>query len=377
MPVKIKSPEAKRLQRLIASYEAKLRAGFLAKVKEARAAVNLSQLAGMIERGEIEQALAVTLIIPEEINALSVAAVVAASKQAAKEIFAATGVDVMFDDVHANALRIMESRALQVATVFAQKQQDAIREVLLDGIRRGVNPRQQAIALRSSIGLTASQVKAVNNFRDMLETNDKEVLTRKLRDKRFDRTINRAIRADKVIAQDRIDKMVTRYRDRYVKYRANTIAQTEALSAVHQGKEEMFNHAVAMGHLERDRIENTWITVQDSRRRHHHATMQGQTRAFGERFLSGQGNLLLHPGDPSAPLSEIIHCRCIKVIVGRSERDFESPHRAGASDDERSHHVGENHHVAKWNDRQLRGCGLDVAGVSSHLPDTSFAFRWR
>lgn len=313
MPIKIKSPEAKRLQRLIASYEAKLRAGFLTKVKEAKAAVNLSQLAGMIERGEIEQALAVTLIIPEELNALSVAAVVAASKQAAKEIFAATGVDVMFDDVHANALRIMENRALQVSTVFAAKQEAAVRAVLLDGIRRGVNPRQQAIALRSSIGLTASQVKAVNNFRDLLENNDKEVLTRKLRDKRFDRTINRAIRLDKVIAQGRIDKMVQRYRDRYLKYRANTIAQTEALSAVHQGKEEMFNHAVAMGHLKRESIENTWVTVQDSKRRHSHATMQGQKRAFGERFISGAGILLLHPGDPSAPLSEIIHCRCIKV----------------------------------------------------------------
>lgn len=313
MPVKITSPEAKRLQRLVASYERKIRDGYLSKVLEAKAAVSLSQLAGMVERGEIEAALAVTSIIPKEVTALSVAAFLAASEQAAKEIFAATGIDVGFDDAHANALRIMESRALQVATVFAAKQEAAVREVLLDGIRRGVNPRQQAIALRSSIGLTASQVKAVNNFRDMLESNDKKVLTRKLRDKRFDRTINRAIRTDKRIAQERIDRMVVRYRERYVKYRANTIAQTEALSAVHQGKEQMFNTAIAQGHIARERVENTWVTVQDSRRRHSHATMQGQKRPHGEAFVSGAGILLLFPGDPTAPLSEIIHCRCLKV----------------------------------------------------------------
>lgn len=221
--------------------------------------------------------------------------------------------DVQFDDAQANALNIMRNRALQVTSQFTHKQEEAVREVLLDGIRRGVNPRQQAVALRASIGLTASQVKAVNNFRDMLEAGSKEVLTRKLRDKRFDRTINRAIREDKRIERARIDRMVTRYRERYVKYRAGVIAQTEALSAVHQGKEEMFNHAIAQGHITRESLEGTWITVQDSLRRHHHATMQGQKQPHGQYFISGLGNQLLHPGDPNAPIEEIANCRCLKV----------------------------------------------------------------
>ena len=107
--------------------------------------------------------------------------------------------------------------------------------------------------------------------------------------------------------------MVTRYRERYLKYRAETIARTEALSAVHQGKEEMFNHAIAQGHLTSDRLEGTWITKQDALRRHHHGTMQGQKQPHGVRFISGLGNLLLHPGDFDAPVEEIANCRCIKV----------------------------------------------------------------
>ena len=307
------SPEAKRLQRLIASYERKIRAGFRAKVAQAQASINITELAALIEAGDTQRLLAATSIIPSDVNAVSVAAFIAAADQAGKEIFNATGEVVVFDDLHSNALRIMQNRAFVVASRFTAKQDAAIREVLLDGIRRGINPRQQAVAIRASIGLTATQVKAVNNYRDLLENNDRKVLRRKLRDKRFDRTVNRAIRDDKRIAQAKIDRMVTRYRERYVRYRAGVIAQTEALSAVHRGKEEMFNNAVAQGHITADRLESTWITVQDALRRHSHATMQGQKRPHGQLFVSGAGNFLLHPGDPNAPIEEIANCRCLKV----------------------------------------------------------------
>lgn len=305
--------EQKRLQRLIASYERKIREGFRQKANQAWAAINITELATLIEAGNIEQLLAVAVILPQEVNAVALAGFVAAIDQAGKEIFDATGEVVVFDDVHANALRIMENRAFVVRTQFAAKQEAAIRAVLLDGIRRGVTPRQQAVAIRASIGLTVNQVKAVNNFRDLLENRDRKVLRRKLRDKRFDRTINRAIREDKRIAQDKIDKMVNRYRDRYINYRAGVIAQTEALSAIHRGKEEMFNHAIAAGHITAESLKNTWVTIPDDNRRHSHATMQGQKRAHGEYFVSGAGNLLLHPGDPFAPIGETAHCRCLKV----------------------------------------------------------------
>lgn len=305
--------EQKRLQRLIASYERKIRNGFLSAVNRAWASVNISELAALIEAGNIEQLLAVSTIIPDEVSAISVAAYLAATDQATREIFEATGTRVVFDDAHENALRIMRNRTFVVLSNFNAKQEAAVREVLLDGIRRGVNPRQQAVAIRASIGLTTNQVKAVNNYRDLLENNSKKVLQRKLRDKRFDRTINRAIREGKTLERVKIDRMVTRYRERYLKYRANTIAQTEALSAVHRGKEEMFNNAILQGHIAAEQLEGTWVTIQDALRRHSHATMHNQKRPHGHMFVSGAGNFLLHPGDPTAPIEEIAHCRCLKV----------------------------------------------------------------
>ena len=53
-------------------------------------------------------------------------------------------------------------------------------------------------------------------------------LTYDLRDHRFDATIRRAQREVVPLSQDRIEKMLGRYRERFIKYRAEVIARTES-----------------------------------------------------------------------------------------------------------------------------------------------------
>ena len=155
MQSKIKAPQHKRLERLLASYERKIRDGFRAKVDEARRAVRIPELAALIEAGNLEEALAVALIIPQEINALALAAFLVAAEQTSKEIFTVIGIRVQFDDAQVNAEAIMANRAFQVTRRCTQQQEDAIRQVLLDGIRRDLNPRQQALTIRNPIGCPA------------------------------------------------------------------------------------------------------------------------------------------------------------------------------------------------------------------------------
>jgi hypothetical protein len=45
--------------------------------------------------------------------------------------------------------------------------------------------------------------------------------------------------------------------------------------------------------------------------------MNGQLRAFGEPFLSGNGFELAYPGDANAPGSETINCRCVVTTTLR------------------------------------------------------------
>ena len=49
------------------------------------------------------------------------------------------------------------------------------------------------------------------------------------------------------------------------------------------------------------------------RTRGSHHPMNGQLRRHGVAFRSGDGYELLHPGDPNAPASETVNCRCRKT----------------------------------------------------------------
>ena len=53
-----------------------------------------------------------------------------------------------------------------------------------------------------------------------------------------------------------------------------------------------------------------WITMGDHRVRDAHKSLHGQVRPLGKPFVSGLGNELKYPGDPSAPVEEIVNCRC-------------------------------------------------------------------
>src|SRR5690606_6909892 len=107
---------------------------------------------------------------------------------------------------------------------------------------------------------------------------------------------------------DAIQKMVSAYKNRALRYRAENIARTESLSALHQSKMEALRQAIEKG-LDPSTITLSWNSAGDKRVRHTHQQMNGQVVKYGERFTSPSGARLAHPGDPSAPASEIINCR--------------------------------------------------------------------
>ncbi|ADD07766.1 capsid protein gpC (plasmid) [Natrialba magadii ATCC 43099] len=61
-------------------------------------------------------------------------------------------------------------------------------------------------------------------------------------------------------------------------------------------------------------IGEEWIAIGDQRTRDDHDDADGQIVAVDESFLVG-GEELDHPGDPSAPLEQIVNCRCTVVAV--------------------------------------------------------------
>jgi predicted transcriptional regulator len=193
-----------------------------------------------------------------------------------------------------------------------QSIRDTVRQVLRTGLTDGDDPFAIARRVRNSVGLTRRQEAAVSNYERMLRALDPEALDRKLRDRRSDGTVERAIRNDKLLTEAQIRSLVNRYRDRYVKYRANVISRTESIRAVQGAQWELFQDMINKGQIDARQVRRTWINTGDDHVRNSHVEIPLlNPRGVGqsETFTSPLGPIL-YPGDPSATAANTIQCRC-------------------------------------------------------------------
>lgn len=193
-----------------------------------------------------------------------------------------------------------------------QTTRDTIRQVLQSGLTAGDDPFAIARRIRGSIGLTRRQEAAVSNYERMLRALDPEALDRQLRDRRSDGTVERAIRSDKALNEQQIRSLVDRYRDRYVKYRANVIARTESIRAVQGAQWELFQDMINRGQINARQVRRNWIHTGDAHVRAAHLQIPSlNERGVGhaEPFVSPLGPIL-YPGDPNALAANTIQCRC-------------------------------------------------------------------
>ena len=302
---------AKRLASLLARVEPGMRIALLNAIVTAKASIGLEELVMLIEEGRLQEAIDAAARAGSVRLAEGYAAVYTiAGKEGAEFLTDVLDVVVDFDQVNVRAVQVMQGERLRLINEFTAEQRRATREAMVDGITRGLNPVEQARNFRQSIGLTAKQQAAVQNYRRLLDAGSSEALTRELRDRRFDRTVRRAVRTGEPLTQAQVDRMVDRYSERYVRYRSEVIARTESLRAVHQGTEEAYLQAIDQGALVPDQLERQWHDAHDARVRSSHRNLNGMVRRIGETFPGANGPLRF-PGDPSAPASESVQCRCV------------------------------------------------------------------
>lgn len=91
----------------------------------------------------------------------------------------------------------------------------------------------------------------------------------------------------------------------FSRYRAETIARTEANGAYNAGN---YQSAQALGDV--GPVEKYWISTGDDRTRPSHREADGQTKPFAQPFIIG-GSEMLYPHDPAGPAKEVINCRCV------------------------------------------------------------------
>lgn len=310
-PLKKVDDTLSRIRRLLASGETTLAESFLRVVRFIRDQQTLAQIESLIEAGRIEEALAFSTTAWQGLANDWLTVYVEAANSTASLITRELPVVVNFNQVNERAVANMQQNQFRLVQGLSQQQTAATRQALVRGITEGANPRAQARNFRASIGLTPNQEQAVANYRRALEEGQISALNRELRDRRFDRTVRARFGRGEPLTTTEVDRMVVRYRERFIKYRSEVIARSESLRAVNQGNFEMFEQAAEEGAIDRNELIRTWVPADDERTRDSHEDMRGQQRGLTEPFESGLGNLLLYPGDPSAPAEDTVKCRCV------------------------------------------------------------------
>lgn len=304
-----------RLNRLLDDQEARIANIFRTAIASLKNELDLKELADLIEQGRINDAIGRLQYAAEQLGSASNVAFVTTGQSTADFLTGAGVGRVVFDQVNIFAVAAMQGTRLELIREFTAEQLKATSMALVSGVESGTNPIAAARNFRDSIGLTGTQWQHVANYRAALErvgVDDQaasNALGRALRDKRSDRTVMAAARAGRKLPADKIDFMVQRYSDRYIKHRAEVIGRTEALRAVNQGNEEAYRQAIAQGTIRAEQLRREWRTRLDNRERRTHRFLNGEVKGWGEPWVTENGEIR-YPGDPAAPAKETIQCRC-------------------------------------------------------------------
>lgn len=222
-----------------------------------------------------------------------------------------------FSLVNPNTASYVREYSLNLIRLIAEDTRAGVRQGLIADIASGRNPRDTARTFRQNLGLTPRQELAVRNYRRALETGSADALSRQLRDRRSDSRILRAIESGQPLPKDMIDRLVAKYRKRFIDYRAEVIARTESLRAATVGQRASIRQAAQQQAIDSSRIRRFWIFTTDGRTRDTHrlvSKMNPDGVGIDEPYQTPLGPLL-HPRDPNGSGANTIQCRCAERYV--------------------------------------------------------------
>lgn len=310
----------------------RIRQAFLDAIYAARNRAQVNAIAEALARGDIEAVIRALALDPVVFRGL---------EQAIEQAFevggnwqidrllprtTATGarVDILFNVRNFAAENWLRNHSSTLVREIVEDQRVAARNFLTAGMEAGNNPKTTALDLVGRLnratgqreggvlGLTSSQEAWIRNYEAELRDPARlsEALTRALRDKRFDKSILKAIREGNGLDDAMIRKMLISYRNKALKLRGDTIGRTESLASMHQASYEAMRQAIDAGQVDRDLVTAKWKTAKDIRVRDTHRALDGKEVPFGEAFVTPRGNRLRWPGDPAGGASEVVNCRC-------------------------------------------------------------------
>ena len=310
------SDPASRMEKLLDLWSPRLAKAFRDAVANVKKEMTEEILDQMIDRGDLTKFEALIVRAADKFSTFWAAAFIASGNATASTIAAGSGTEALFDVSDLTVINRLRIAKMEFMRAFLNEQRQIAISVITVGSTIRSNREQQASALIDAVGLTERQNDTIDNYRRLLEQGSREALSRELRDRRFDSTLERSIDGDIALTPEQIENQVAAYRRKFINHRAKVIGDTQAGMALNEGRFNSFNQSIASGDLQEEQITRIWRTNIDGRERNTHNYLNGKkVTGMKEKYISSSGAQLLHPHDPSAPIDEIIGCRCGEEYV--------------------------------------------------------------
>lgn len=305
-------------ERLVAQYGQAIGDAFLEAIQRAASSVSLAQLEDAINRNDLR---ALEMLLRMEQGALFPVS------EAIRSAFIGGGLSAGsissgqfgFDGRHYRAEAWVRENAGTLVQGIQADTQAMLRAVMENRVVTGESGAVTARAIVGTynratgrreggfLGLTTQQTDAAIKARSELQNIDPAYFSRKLRDRRYDSLVRKAIESGKPLSAADIDRITMRYRDRLAKYRGEIIARTEAHKAISAGQWEGMQQAVDAG----AQVTMRWVHGFSREPRLDHLSLgQAPSRPFGTPFQMADGVTLRFPHDPMAPAHHVINCKC-------------------------------------------------------------------
>lgn len=319
---------------LLAKYETDLKSAFMSAIDDVKSSIVLRVVVEKLERGDVNGAISamhldadafakLELALAEAYNAGGQATVGNLPKVADPE---GNRVIWRFGVRNEPGEQELRQHSATMVTRIVEDQRQGIRQALETGLSEGRNPRSTALDVIGRInrvtgnreggiiGLTAPQERYVASAREELSSGDPKAmrafLGRARRDKRFDRTILKAIKDGKPLDAATVNRIVGRYSDRLLDLRGEMLARTETMTALGKSRDDAIRQQIATGKIKAEDVTKIWHSASDNRVRHTHQVLNGKSAPLDGLFVSESGATLRYPHDPDGSAEEVIGCRC-------------------------------------------------------------------
>lgn len=319
---------------LLQRYEPKLAAAFMASIREISSNVVLKIVVDALKIGDVTAAVRAIQMDPGAFHLLELAL---------QEAFNAGGVDLVqglpqlidpdgmrvifqFGARNLDAELALRTLSSTMVTAITEESREALRLALEAGLSDGRNPTETALDVVGRvnpvtgkreggvIGLTTRQVETVEKARAGFRAGDKAAmkhyLTLKTRDKRFDRTVAKAIREGTTLPAEKQAEIIRNLNNKNLKRRGDLVARTETMQALGTSRDVAMQQQIDAGKVQEENISKEWHTAGDKDVRYSHRALNRTTVKKSEPFITPRQNRLRYPGDPQAPLTETAMCRC-------------------------------------------------------------------